>query len=54
MGSEFMHKLANLNFGNAERLPYLQNAAINANMLAPPHKIADGYCRLLTLPRLLR
>ena len=48
MGSEFMHKLANLNFGNAERLPYMQNAAINANMLAPPHKIADGYCRLLT------
>ena len=48
MGSEFMHNLAKLNFGNAERLPYIQNAAIKANMLAPPHKIVDGFCRLLT------
>ena len=47
MGSEFMANLAKLKFGNAEMLPYVQNAAIKANMVAPGHKIVDGFCRLI-------
>ena len=48
MGSEFWAGLNKLNFGVAERRPYIQNAAVKANMCAPPHKIVDGFCRLIT------
>ena len=48
MGSEFWMGLTRLNFGVAERCPYIQNAAVKANLCAPPNKIMDGFCRLIT------
>ena len=48
MGSEFMAAWGRLNFGSGQKLPYLQNACIKANMVAPKEKIVDGFCKLIT------
>ena len=40
--------LTKLNFGMAERCPYVQNAAVKANMCSPPGKIVDGFCKQIT------
>ena len=47
LGSEFLSKLANLNFGAGQRHPYLLNACIETQLVAPPNRIIDGVCRLL-------
>jgi len=50
MGSEFFHKLSGLTFGPGEKYPYIMNACIAANLIAP--KVIDGICRLLGSPQL--
>ena len=45
LGSEFFMKLNSLNFGQAQRFPYLINAAIKANLTSP--KVVDGVCKLV-------
>ena len=46
LGSEFFSKLVGLNFGAAERYPYLLLAVVEANLCGK--KVVDGVCRLLT------
>ncbi len=45
MGSEFFQKLVGLTFGTGEKFPYVMNACIAANLVAP--KVVDGVCRLI-------
>ena len=47
LGSEFLTKLAGLNFGTGNRYPYLVNACIEAQLVSPPNKVVDGVCKLL-------
>jgi hypothetical protein len=46
-GSEFFTKLNSLSWGKGVLCPYLLNAAIEANLVAPPNKVVDGVCRLI-------
>ena len=47
LGSEFLMKLASLNFGAGNRYPYMLNACIETQLVSPPNKVVDGVCRLL-------
>ena len=47
LGSEFFKKLCSLNFGAAERFPFVQNACIKANLASPANKMTDGFCKLI-------
>ena len=47
LGSEFLNKLATLNFGPSVQFPYTINACIKANLVSPPSKLIDGVCKLL-------
>lgn len=47
LGSEFLSKLADLNFGAGQRYPYMLNACIETQLVSPPNNIVDGVCRLL-------
>ena len=47
LGSEFLNKLASMNFGTGQHFPYLINACIETNLVSPPNRIIDGMCRLL-------
>jgi hypothetical protein len=46
LGSEFVGKLASLNFG-PERFPYTLSGCIEANLTSPINKIVDGVCKLI-------
>lgn len=37
-----------LNFGPAERFPFVLLALVEANLVSPAGKVVDGICRLLT------
>ena len=47
LGSEFISKLAGLNFGTGTRCPYVVNACIETQLVSPAHKLVDGFCKLL-------
>ena len=46
--SEYIAKVASLTWGLAEKHPYVLNAAMATNLASPPHRVTDGFCRLLT------
>ena len=47
MGSEFWSKLNNVKWAIAERKPWVLIATVKANLASPPHKVVDGYCKLI-------
>ena len=47
MGSEFWAKLNSIKFGIGEKRPWVIMAAVKANLASPPHKVLDGYCKLV-------
>ena len=52
LGSEFIAKLASLNFGKYDRLPLLQNAIWKAQLTSSGSKIVGGVCKLVPLSAL--
>ena len=47
MGSEFILKLANLNFGPGQEFPRVKHACMQLQLSSPPNRIVDGICKLL-------
>ena len=47
MGSEFISKLAGLNFGKFEKFPLVMVGAFKANLTSKGNKLVDGFCKLL-------
>ena len=47
LGSEFLLKLASLNFGTGQEFPRIKHACIECQLSSPPHKIVDGVCKLI-------
>lgn len=52
MGSEWLLKLAGLNFGKFEKFPLAVNACFKANLTSCGGKLVDGYCKLISLTAL--
>jgi len=48
LGSEFLTKVATLNFGAGCKMPFLQTAIVKAQLASPSHRVIDGQCRLLS------
>jgi hypothetical protein len=48
LGSEYIAKVASLTWGPAQKLPFVMNAAMEANLASPRNRITDGFCRLMT------
>eukprot|EP00973_Karenia_brevis_P006959 943961-Karenia_brevis.AAC.1 len=48
LGQEFISNVAALNFGKAEKYPYVATAIMETNLACPASKVIDGVCRLLT------
>ena len=47
MGSEFWAKVNTLKWSTKVKKPWLVNAVVKANMASPPHKVVDGFCKLV-------
>ncbi len=48
LGSEYIAKAAALASGKTEKTPHLMHAALCANLVSPPQKIVDGFCKLFS------
>jgi hypothetical protein len=47
LGRQYITKVATLNFGNLFKCPYIMNACLMVQMMSPPHKIEDGFGKLV-------
>ena len=47
LGSEFWSKLNAVNWGGGKKMPYTMASTIKANLASPPHKVVDGFCKLV-------
>jgi hypothetical protein len=50
LGSEFLGKLAAINFGVGQKFPHIVTACVETNLASP--KVIDGVCKLLQQPQI--
>ena len=48
LGSDFWTKMNSVNWGAGKKMVWVMNALIKTNLASPPHKVIDGFCKLIT------